>query len=117
MNGVYLVCIICLNIYGNNEWIATSDSPKDMFEIINDDTLMVRTVNISDLGVSGLNITVLYELELIKNDKIISNIKVLSPKAEEDVRKINELKKSNSTYWYQLTGTCVILHEDFSCFA
>ena len=56
----------------------------------------------------------LYRLEFLKDGKVISSIKILTPKTQKDIDKINE---KSGTQWREFDGHFVIMSENFQYFS
>ncbi len=102
-----------LSIYSNNELVSTINNPAYMMDTFKG-IVGVGLTDTSQLGISRISMTELYRLEFAKDGKIISNIKILTPKTQKSIDKINQ--SGSNSYWREFEGHYVIMTENFQYF-
>lgn len=103
-----------LRIYSNNTLIATVDNPGYLVDVYNG-SIGVGWIDTSSLGISRINMTEIYRLEFVKDGKIITNIKVLTPRNQEAIYRIEQRNIKN--VWRELDGHYVVMTENFHYFS
>ena len=102
-----------LKIYSNDKLITTVDNPAYMLDTFGDDIVGISLTDTTKLGINRRNMSELYRLEFLKDGKVISSIKILTPKTQKDIDKINE---KFSAQWREFDGHFVIMSENFQYF-
>lgn len=102
-----------LSIYSNNELVSTINNPAYMMDTFKG-IVGVSLTNTSQLGISRISMTELYKLEFVKDGKIISAIKFLTPATQKAIDKINQ--SDFNSYWREFDGHYVIMTENFQYF-
>lgn len=103
-----------LNIYSNNELVTTVNNPIYMLDAYKG-IVGVYVTNTFFLGISRIRMSELYRLEFVKDGKIISNIKILTPKNQNAIDKIVQSGSNGS--WRKLDDHYVIMTENYQYFA
>lgn len=102
-----------LNIYKNNMLIISIENPIELLDPENEGVLPIYIP--SNLGISRFMMTELYTLEFSKKGKVISRIRILTPKTTRAITLID--RNSFSQYeWNILHDRYVILRESFEFF-
>lgn len=97
-----------LCIYKGSELVTTVKNPAYMLDTFKG-TVGIYVVDESDLGINRFNMKELYRLEFLDNNKIISSIKILTPKTKKGIDKIN---RNNGINWRKINGDYVVLYEN-----
>ncbi|MEG2915639.1 MAG: hypothetical protein RR839_04270 [Oscillospiraceae bacterium] len=95
-----------MNVYSDNSLVLAFKTPRDIMEVYRDTTIGVGVIDLSQLGIKKSDLTELYTLEFIKNNKVISTIEMLIPQYADEIDKtiIEHFRKFNEKY--------VIMHEN-----
>lgn len=102
-----------LSIYSNNKLVTTVNNPAYMMDTFKD-IVGVGLTNTSQLGTSRISMTELYRLEFVKDGKIISTIKILTPKTQKAIDRVNQ--SGSNSYWREFDDHYVIMTENFQYF-
>ena len=102
-----------LKIYSNDKLITTVDNPAYMMDTFDDNIEGTYLTDTSKLGINRRSMSELYRLEFLKDGKVISSIKILTPKNQKDIDNINE---SFGTEWREFDDHFAIMSENFQYF-
>jgi len=102
-----------LKIYSNDKLITTVDNPAYMMDTFGDNIVGIYLTDTSKLGINRRSMSELYRLEFLKDGKVISSIKILTPKNQKDIDNINE---SFGTEWREFDDHFAIMSENFQYF-
>lgn len=104
-----------LRIYSGDTLITSVDKPAFMMDTL-ENTVGIGVTDTSELGIRRKEMQELYRLEFSKNGKVISNIKVLTPRNQEAINEIYQRSLHNEWYWRELDGHYVVMNENFQYF-
>lgn len=102
-----------LRIYSQNELIATVDHPADILDTFNGG-VGVGVTDVSNLGIHKTNMKELYRLEFLKSGKVLSAIKIMTPKNQKAIEQIK--KRNCGDTWQVFDGQSIILAENHQYF-
>lgn len=102
-----------LRIYSDDELIATVDNPAAMLDTFQG-AVGIGVTDASNLGIHKTSMKEIYRLEFLKSDKILSRIKIMTPKNQKAIERI---KQSNCGHaWQVFHGRSIILTENHQYF-
>lgn len=101
-------------IYKDNTLVTTVNNPADIMDTFNG-SVAISLTDTSYLGIRRISMAELYRLEFVKDGKIISKIKILTPRTQKAIDKIDQ--NNLKAYWKQINGHYIIMTENFQYFS